>query len=130
MISDNINKAFFEGEIPLHELKEINNGLVERKEKGTLRLLEEWLSANYNLPEPYSLKELFKIFKEIRKERQHPAHKITRNKYDKALIAKQTELIKEAYFTMKTLRQIFQLHPLGKTVEVEKWLDSENIKPF
>ncbi len=112
------------------ELKEIGNSVVERKEKGTLRLLEEWLSENYNLPEPYFLNKLFKTFKEIRKERQHPAHKITGNRYDRTLIAKQTELVKEAYFTMRTLRQIFQLHPLGQNVEVDMWLDSENIKAF
>jgi hypothetical protein len=42
MVSENINKDFFKKQnVDIYEIREIENGLVERKEKGTLRLLEE-----------------------------------------------------------------------------------------
>lgn len=131
MISDNLNKDFFkQQDIVLFETKEIENGVVERREKGTLRLLEEWLSEIYKLNQNNSLSDLFKTFKAIRKERQSPAHKINDNIYDKKLIEKQKELIKESYFTMRTLRQIFQRHPFAKNVKIDKWLDEGHIKTF
>lgn len=48
MISDNINKSFFAGKgVELYEYKEVGDGFVERKEKGTLRIFEKWLSKNF-----------------------------------------------------------------------------------
>lgn len=131
MISDNLNKDFFkQQDVDLFEIKEIENGIVERKEKGTLRLFEEWLTSIYTLNPNNPLSELFKIFKIIRRERQSPAHRINDNIYDRKLIEKQKELMKESYLTMKTLRQIFQRHPKAKNVKISKWLDEGNIKIF
>lgn len=40
------------------------------------------------------------------------------------------ELMQEAYFTMRTLRQIFERHPKSKLVEIEKRIDKVVIKNF
>jgi hypothetical protein len=131
MISDNLSKDFFkQQDVDLFETKEIENGIVERKEKGTLRLFEEWLTSIYTLNPNNPLSELFKIFKTIRRERQSPAHRISDNVYDRKFIEKQKELMKESYLTMKTLRRIFQKHPKAKNVKISKWLDDGNIKIF
>lgn len=131
MISDNINKDFFSDKgIEMFDYKEIGNGIVERKDKGTLRLFEEWLTLNFNTADPQSVIEVFKPLKKIRRERQNPAHRISENIYDKNFTTKQTELIKEAYFAIRALRQVFQKHPKAKLVKVEKWLDEGQVKVF
>lgn len=131
MISDNINKDFFtDKKIEMFDYKEIGNGIVDRKDKGTLRLFEEWLTLNFNTADPQSVIEVFKPLKKIRKERQNPAHKISENVYDKSFSTKQIELVKDAYSTIRALRQVFQKHPKGKSIKIEEWLDNGEIKVF
>jgi hypothetical protein len=131
MISDNINRNFFEGKIELFEFKKIDETLSERINKGTLRLLEEWLSNNYNFEDIDKAKKiLFEPFKKVRKERQSPAHKINSNFYDKTLVEKQKEIISQCYQAMKNLRHIFKDHRKAKDVKTPEWLDNGEIKTF
>ena len=76
------------------------------------------------------VRDLFTPLKRIRQERQAPAHKINENIYDKILIDEQIKLIKESYFTMRTLRVLFQKDPKARNVKVQKWLDTGVIKTF
>jgi len=130
MLSDNINKDFFTGMIETFEYSEPEVGIRERKEKGTLRLLEEWLSLTITTNRENGVKELIDPLKKIRKERQTPAHKINENIYDKGLIEKQKQIIKECYIVIHTLRQIFQKHPKAIGFEIPNWLDKGQIKIF
>lgn len=130
MISDNINKDFFKDKIELYELQELEEGLVERRQKGTLRLFEEWLLSNYNTEDQELLKEIFKPFKKVRRERQSPAHKIDENKYDKQYFDKQRKLVNDAYSSMRAFRKIFQQHRKARNVEIPNWLDNGEIKTF
>lgn len=59
MLSDNINKDFFKGEVEEFEMVSILDGLVERKPKGTLRLLEEWLKKKYRVADQSDFDEIF-----------------------------------------------------------------------
>ena len=130
MLSDNINRKFFNDKIELFELEELPSGQVERKNKGTLRLLEEWIRQKYNHPEEQLFVDIFKPFKKVRKERQSPAHKISDNLYDKKLNKKQMELLIEVYKSLQLLRMIFQQNPKSKKVEIPEWLNEGNIKIF
>ncbi|MEJ2567621.1 MAG: hypothetical protein P8Z50_01890 [candidate division WOR-3 bacterium] len=130
MISDNINKDFFKGRVELFEVVKLEDNLIERKQKGTLRLLEEWLLSTYNHPDKQILKDLFKPLKRIRNERQNPAHKISENTYDKKYINKQKEMIKNAYSSFRALRTIFQQHPKANEFKVPDWLDNGGVKIY
>lgn len=131
MISENIDKKFFDGKIELFEFKEIDKNMSERISKGTLRLFEEWLLEVYNFQDKKKgSKILFGPFKQVRKERQHPAHKINSNIYDKSLVEKQREIISKCYHAMRNLRYIFQDHRKAKDVKIPKWLDDGKIKTF
>ncbi len=130
MLSDNINKDFFKGEIELFELNEIEDGLVEKKHKGTIRLFEEWLLKVYNVADETIIKDLFKPLKKIRRERQNPAHRISENVYDKRYIEKQKEMTSDAYSSIRAFRTIFQQHPKAKGYEVPDWLDNGEVKTF
>lgn len=130
MISDNINKEFFKDEVELYDTQEIEEGVVERRQKGTLRLFEEWLSSKYNTEEQNAIKEVFRPFRKVRKERQNPAHRINENEYDKKYVEKQKELMRKAYSSMRTLRNIFQQHRKARNIEIPNWLDNGEIKTF
>lgn len=130
MISDNINKAFFKRDLDLFEENEIRTGVFERKEKGTLRLLEEWLNLVIKMEKENGVKELVKPFRQVRSERQSPAHKINQNVYDKSLFKKQMDLVTDVYYSMKSLRRLFQKHPNTRRIEVPEWLDDGKIKMF
>ncbi len=130
MISHNINKDFFTGEIERYEMKEISKDVVERKEKGTLKLLEEWLRKNYRLVNEEGYKLLFNPLKKVRSERQKPAHKISENYYDKILFKNQMDLLKEVYYSMNGLRCILQQHPLAENFEIPNWITNRNIKIY
>lgn len=130
MISDNINKDFFKGQMELFEFKELEEGIVERIQKGTLQLFEEWLLSNYNTDNQEMLKELFKPLRKVRRERQNPAHKISEDVYDKKYIEKQREMISKAYYSIRAFREIFQQHPKAKNVEIPDWLNNGEIKTF
>lgn len=130
MISENINKDFFEGKIALFEYKEVEEGIVEKQWKGTLQLFEEWLRGEYDFKDQETAAKLFKPLKKIRRERQTPAHRIKENEYDPTFIEQQKEVMKEAYSVFRNLRFVFQQHPSALDYEIPKWLENGEIKIF
>lgn len=130
MISENINKDFFEGKVELFEYKELGNGLVEKQSKGTLQIFEEWLTSVFNVEGDGTISELFKPLKKIRRERQNPAHRISENQYDLKFTDKQKQIISDAYSVFRNLRNIFHQHPKAKSFEIPNWLENGKIKTF
>ena len=130
MISENINKEFFEGKVELYEFRELENGLVERQNKGTLQIFEEWLTSVFNVKGDGTVSELFKPLKKIRRERQNPAHRIGENQYDRKLIEKQKEIMDEVYSVFRNFRNIFHQHPKARNFEITDWLENGQIKTF
>ncbi|NCP60154.1 MAG: hypothetical protein GW839_07625 [Flavobacteriales bacterium] len=130
MISENINKDFFEGKVEFFEFKELENGLVERQSKGTLQLFEEWLTSVFNVKGDGTVSELFKPLRKIRKERQNLAHRINENQYDKQLIEKQKIIMDEVYSVFRNLRNIFHQHPKARNFEIPNWLENGKIKTY
>lgn len=121
MISENINKSFFKNKIDLFIMKEVN-GIFIKENKGTLRLLEEWLSSIFKVQGEGSVPQILKPFKNIRSDRQAPAHKVNENVYDINLVKKQKDTMSEVYNSMRQIRHIFSLHPKAKDFEIPDWL--------
>ncbi len=117
MISDNINKGFFSGKVELYDIEKLSDNTFERKPKGTLRLLEEWLVSKFNSPDPKLFDNIFKPLRSIRKERQNPAHRISKNVYNREFTKMQKETLDKAYISIKSLRTISQKHPEGKILK-------------
>lgn len=126
IISDNLNKSFFNEKVELFSLIE-KDGLSVKENKGTLRLLEEWLTSVFNIKGEGSISEVIKPFKKIRQERQTPAHKINENTYDISLNEKQRDIMMKAYNSMRQLRNIFSLHPKARSFQIPEWLDKGKI---
>lgn len=130
MISENIDKDFFKGKVELFDFEEIKNGYVERKQKGTIRLFEEWLTYIYKVDNSELLKDIFMPFKKVRAERQKPAHKISENEYDINYVELQKVLIRDCYNSMRILREIFKQHRKAHEFEIPEWLENGAIKIF
>jgi len=129
MLSDNLSKEFFKGKVELTKLEKRGEVFVEQN-KGTIVLLEEWLDKIVNFPDPKPKDEMIKILKEIRDERNKPAHHVRDDEWDNQYFVKQREIIKKGYKAIRTLRLIFSNHPLAKTVKVPDWLSKGKIWTF
>lgn len=129
-LSENINKSFFEGSLELEELKPIGDNMVERVQKGTLRLLEEWLVQSFKFPDDSFPQKILKPLKDVRKERQKPAHKVIENGYDPKFIDKQKKIIEACYISVRSLRKNIQTHPEAESIELSASLDDRRVKYF
>ncbi len=130
MISDNLNRDFFKSfGMELFTYTE-KDGIVEKTNKGTIQLFEEWLLKHYHTRDSDEIKNIFKSFRKIRKERQTPAHKTIDNVFSNEYAQKQDVLMREAYLSMSSLRKIFQQHPKAKNVKSHNCLDESEIKMF
>ncbi len=129
-ISENLNKLFFEGKLDLEERKPIDNDTFERIQKGTLRLLEEWISTVFSYADDSIPKEIIKPLKKVRKERQSPAHKVIDNSYDPSLVDLQKDIMEGCYLSLGSIRRNIQTHPKAKDVELGDSLDRDNVRYF
>lgn len=124
MLSDNINKKFFQNEVPyVREIKR-KDGKIEVQNKGTLQIIDEWTHKYFN---PYDWEpwdNSINTLKEIRRMRQKPAHAIDENIFDQRYFKEQRELIIKAYSAVRTIRLLFANHPMVKSakIDIPDWL--------
>ena len=78
----------------------------------------------------YTISELFKPLRKIRKERQNPAHRINENQFDRQLIENQKNIMDEIYLVFRNLRNIFYQYPEAKSFEIPEWLENGKVKSF
>lgn len=126
LISENINRKFFVGVIPIKEEHTRKDEKVEVSPKGTLQMLEEWLKKAFIPEDKKPMEEMLRTFKEIRKLRQKPAHAIDDNIYDQKYIKEQRELMKRAYAGIRLIRLILENHPFTKGYEIPDVIKAGN----
>jgi len=119
LMSDNINKDFFRGQIKLETEQTRSDGKIQVSQKGTITLLSEWLNKYYRPRDQSPIVEMLNTFRKIRKQRQHPAHSVEENIFDNRYIHEQRQMILEAYGSIRTLRLILANHPKVKTANLE-----------
>jgi hypothetical protein len=129
LMSDNINKKFFKGDIDLESETVRKDGKIQVTQKGTISLLDEWLRKHYRTSdwEPWNF--AISVFRNIRKQRQSPAHSVNVNKYDQSLIEKQRDLMQEVCEALMILRHALRNHPACKDhdFEIPKALEERKI---
>jgi hypothetical protein len=121
MLSENINKGFFAGEVPDEIRESRRNGDVVVKAKGTITMLEEWISRHFRSKDP-SVPALFETLKEVRALRSKPSHSLRPNAHDESLFETQRELMVRVYQAVQTLRLILAYWPETKGCEVPRIL--------
>lgn len=119
MVSDNISKKFFKHEVAYETEEERHDGKILVRQKGTIAILEDWLAVIFRPSDPKPMEDMIAAFKQVRKERQKPAHAVRADVFDQKVFHQQRELVVSAYTAIRTLRLIFANHPAVKGAEIE-----------
>ena len=119
MISENINKKFFQKEVPYETEDERKDGKIQIRPKGTLQILDDWIRGHHSPDDWKHWDEAIQAFKEIRNKRQNPAHAIDEDIFDQKYFKEQRELMIGAYKAIRTLRMIFETHPQVSSLDLE-----------
>ncbi|MBQ1089655.1 hypothetical protein [Streptomyces sp. B93] len=130
MLSDNINRDFFQNEVPYEDEQTDKKGRTVVTQRGTIRILDEWIKAKVRCENPELIEHAIKTLKEIRKKRNPNAHTIRPDEYNVALFKEQAKLMRDAYRALVTLRQILQLHPAARDYEVPDVLENQEVWSF
>jgi len=115
MMSENINRKFFQGEVPEKQETTREDGKVVITTKGTIALLKEWLLKNWHPKDPVAFESGFLVFKEVRDLRNPQAHKLIDDVFDQKYLAEQRTLLTRVYDVMHALRFILGSHPRVKS---------------
>ncbi|MBV9310172.1 MAG: hypothetical protein JOZ73_05040 [Solirubrobacterales bacterium] len=120
-MSENLNKRFFvELGIALETETERGDGKIVVAPRGTIALLEEWLSQMDFDAE--AIESVIKVFREVRRLRQRPAHAADDNVFDLRYYDEQRDLVVRAYRAVRTLRETLATHPALKDYDLPSWL--------
>ena len=119
MISDNMSKKFFKNEIPHEKEVERKDGKIMVEPIGTLNMLENWIRKYFRTDDWEPIDEMITAFKEVRKQRQKPAHAIDENAFDQRYFHDQRDLIMRAYSGVRTLRMLLENHPRVRARNIE-----------
>ncbi len=121
IIVHNISYKTFQKDTP--HIRGIDRKDESGKDKGSLGMLEEWLSKNIRTQENLTVL-IIKPLRNIRTIRQKPAHELISNQYDVTLYQKQFDLINDTYTAIRAIRLFFANHPLAKDVKIPEHLIS------
>jgi hypothetical protein len=115
MLSQNIDLSFVGEDVPRKD----DTG----HSKPSIQLLQDWLEAVWR---PWTVgatpAALLQPLRNIRKERQRPAHKLEPNLYDPALFDRQKDLMRGAYGSLMGLATILSRHPRAVDVPIPEIL--------
>jgi len=121
LISENLNPQFFEAQrISLRDK-------VTNEQKGTLRLLQEWLKTHIRIQGVDGATKILASLRRVRKERQPTAHTVIHDEFSPAYQIKKQELVRDVYVSISNIRTFFQTHPATRTYKFPEALDPENI---
>jgi hypothetical protein len=110
LLSDNINKDFFKGRCELEAEQQRGDGKIVVSQKGTLQLLTEFLTTEYP-DDPQIIDTIVGPLRNVRKQRQRPAHAIRANKYDPTLWNDQRKLLQLCHTGLRALRELLFRSP-------------------
>jgi len=116
LLSDNIrHKALTAAGIPIKDEKD---GVM-----GTLQRLEFLLpKAGLDVA---TTKKVLAPLRDVREQRQRPAHGAAANQRDLSLNMKQVELLSKVNASLHTMRMLWQRHPINQSHQVSSWLDDD-----
>ena len=127
MISENINRDFFQNEVSFKEEERRSDGTIVVKPKGSISILDDWINSTIRFPDPAPKNEMISTFKAVRKLRQYPAHSVEEDVFDQKYFKKQRELIISSYKAIRTLRLILKNHPSVANYDLPEWLEKGEI---
>jgi hypothetical protein len=130
LLSDDMDKRFFEPDIPTERQLTDEEGNKVNQSIGTITLLETWIQKYFKPAEKGPLNEMFADFRAVRKERMKPAHKVEENAFDQEYVRLQRELMEQGYNAVHTLRMILENHPRARAYEVPDHIRAAKVWTF
>jgi hypothetical protein len=128
LLSDNMQREFFDADgIPLSEEIKRKDGTIECRNKGSIRLLEEFVRRHFRLQEPEVLDELVDALRDVRRRRGRPSHAVTDNVHEPGVLAEQKEIMGKVYDAVRSLRLMFMLYPKASSYRPPDWLQKGRI---
>ena len=119
MLSENINKGFFLGDVPDVAEESLGDGRVMVRPRGTISMLEDWLKQKFATDDTGPLEEAIEVLKSVRALRQKPAHAVEPDRFDQQYLHRQRDLIVRSYAAVRTLRLVWANHPAVRRAEVD-----------
>ena len=123
MLSENIDRDFFNNEVPFESEETRNDGKIVVNQKNSIHILSDWLHDQFQTDDWSEIEEMLQTFRNVRKLRQPQAHAIKENEYDPQYAREQQELMKKVYRAVKILRVTIAFYPLASNVIIDKQLD-------
>ena len=117
-------------EIPYEYDETRSDGKVIVRTKNTITLLDEWFRRRFRTSDWEPFDTAIKALREIRKQRQRPAHAVDDNVFNQQYIHQQRKLILSAYDAVRTIRLMFANHRSCKGVEASEELFEGKIWTF
>ena len=130
LLSDNLQKSFFKGTVAMEDEIPRGEGKVELRQKGTIRLLEEWLAKNFRPKDVGPINDMIGTFKKVRALRQPQAHGVDDDTFDPKYFHEQRDLILQAYSAVRFLRLALANHPKAAGVDVPKDLFESRVYAY
>jgi hypothetical protein len=129
LMSQNINRAFFEGEVTTTRTVARRDGSVVEHQRGSIEQLEDWLQTYFRTGDADAIQTVVQPLRRVRRERQTPAHQFAEDRFDPAYWTQQDELMTQSYRSMRTLRLILANYPGAEGVSVPEWVQEGRIRP-
>jgi hypothetical protein len=120
VLSENIEIAFFCGDVEREVRQSRKNDEVVATSKGTISMLKEWVNEHFRSEDP-SVSDLFATLQHVRKLRSKPAHEVQADAFDEALFETQRDLIIRVYKAVQTLRLILGFCQKRRTVKFREY---------
>lgn len=130
MLSENIDIAAFGGDVSRKQRLKRSSGEVELRTKGSISLLEEWLSLRYSTSPKSRISAHIKPLKEVRRLRQKPAHSITKDRYDNQFYVRQDQLVWEVYRALHAIRSLLSTDPSLSAYKPPDWDGKWQVKSY
>jgi hypothetical protein len=118
MLSENINRGFFEGDIDFESETPRKDGKIVVTQKGTIQLLEEWFRKWFKTRDWEPVEEMIAAFRGVRRLRSKPAHMLDDDTFDNALLQQQREVMMAAYNGLRIIRLAFANHPKARDCKI------------
>jgi hypothetical protein len=118
ILSENLNRQFFEGQVPSESELVRKDGRIEVRHKNTIQMLDDWLTRRFRTPDRTPVIEAIQTFKLVRGMRQKPAHSVDDNVFDQKYYHQQRETMEKVYGAVQTLRLILANHPKASAFRV------------
>lgn len=127
LLSDDLNKNFFKGDIPTSKTLFDEDGSEVKQSIGTIQLLQNWITKKFKPKNPKAVDAIFRDIRKIRAARMKPAHVVEDNEFSHEFVTQQRDLMVIAYEATKGLRYVLQNHPLAAEYAPPSYLEGAEV---